>query len=68
MTRNLINSYLTDRTYVISMDGIFSKVFKLRFGSPQGTVLSPFLFLVLTNDLFLWLLSNIDMRAVDYMF
>lgn len=63
VTRKLIMTYLTNRTFVIALDGQLSRSFDLKFGCPQGTVLSPFLFLIITNDLWLWTPSEISMTS-----
>lgn len=39
-----MSTYLTNRTFVIEMDGLTSKSFKLPCGVPQGSSLSPTLF------------------------
>ena len=46
----LINSYLNERYASISLYGEKGRKFNLETGVPQGDVLSPTLFLLLTND------------------
>ena len=47
---NLIKSYLTDRKQFIKIDNITSESHSSTIGVPQGSILSPLLFLILIND------------------
>ena len=46
-----INSYLTDRSQFVSLDGEESNLIQVNTGIPQGSCLSPLLFLLMTADL-----------------
>ena len=44
-------SYLSDRTHVVSVNGASSAHAALNFGFPQGTVLGPILFVLYTHPI-----------------
>ena len=50
---NLILSFLSSRSISVRVDGATSKPFHICSGVPQGAVLSPTLFLLFINDIFL---------------
>ncbi|CEJ93665.1 hypothetical protein VHEMI09241 [[Torrubiella] hemipterigena] len=43
---NLIGSFLDDRSTYLVIDGVSTGPFRLRFGSPQGSSISPILFII----------------------
>ena len=48
---NLISSYLSCRSLSVVVDGATSSTFQISSGIPQGSVLSPTLFLLFINNL-----------------
>jgi hypothetical protein len=46
-----LRAFLSDRRLRVAHNGAFSKWVPLHAGTPQGSVISPFLFLVFINDL-----------------
>ena len=49
---NWIESYLSNRTQQIYIDGVLSSNFNLQFGVPQGSCLGPLLFSLYASKLF----------------
>ena len=47
----LLSSFLTDRTLQIVEGGLFSRIINLRAGTPQGSCLSPLIYIISVNDL-----------------
>ncbi len=45
-----IDSFLHDRKYKVKINNSFSSVYSLDNGTPQGSCLSPILFLIMMND------------------
>ena len=62
---NWIESYLSDRSQSVVINGSRSEILPLQAGVPQGSVLGPLLFLVYVNDINRDITSNISLFADD---
>ena len=60
-----IQNFLTTRTQKVVVDGSFSDIAHVGSGVPQGTVLSPILFLCYINDLPSSVSSDVRLFADD---
>ena len=60
-----INSFLTNRTQQVVLEGIASGIVDVTSGVPQGSVLGPILFLIFMNDLSQSLSSKVRLFADD---
>ena len=49
--KNILFSFLDNRTLKVNIDGFWSEVVELRAGTPQGSCISPILYLIFVNDL-----------------
>lgn len=47
---NFINNFLTDRSIKVRIGNTHSQNYKLENGTPQGSVISPLLFILMIND------------------
>ena len=52
---NLIKSYLSGRTQMVSLNNVLSDSLSITHGAPQGSILAPLLFNIYVNDLFYYL-------------
>ena len=48
--KNWIEDFLTDRFFQVNIGGTLSDKYELQNGTPQGSVISPILFLIMIND------------------
>ena len=58
-------SYLSNRTQYVALQGIQSLLKPIKAGVPQGSVLGPLLFLIFINDICVGIRSNIQLYADD---
>lgn len=61
----LIQSYLADRSQIVSWQGLNSSSLPVMLGVPQGSILGPFLFIVAMNDLCFMLKEGALLYADD---
>ncbi|MEE9605315.1 MAG: reverse transcriptase domain-containing protein [Candidatus Scalindua sp.] len=61
---NWIKSFLSDRSIQVKVGGVLSDIFLLENGTPQGSVISPILFIIMINDVSCF--SNNSIRYTIY--
>ena len=64
----IIKSFLTDRTFVTKIEDSFSSTKHIHASVPQGSCLSPTLYLVYTNDIPTTTKAHLSLFADDTMF
>ena len=62
---NWIGSFLSDRSIAVRVDGFLSNMHSINAGVPQGSVISPVLFILFINDLLTSTSSSIHSFADD---
>ena len=62
---NCIGSFLSDRSIAVRVDGFLSNLHSINAGVPQGSVISPVLFILFINDLLTSTSSSIHSFADD---
>ena len=60
-----IGSFLSDRSIAVRVDGFLSNLHSINAGVPQGSVISPVLFIIFINDLLTSTSSSIHSFADD---
>ena len=48
---NILHSFLDNRALKVCTEGVWSEIVELRAGTPQGSSISPILYLIFVNDL-----------------
>ena len=60
-----IGSFLSDRSIAVRVDGFLSNLHSINAGVPQGSVISPVLFILFINNLLISMSSSIHSFADD---
>ena len=61
---NWIGSFLSDRSIAVRVDGFLSNLHSINAGVPQGSVISPVLFILFINDLLTSTSSSIPLLMI----
>ena len=61
----IISSFLTDRTIQVKIGNTLSEVVQLLAGTPQGSILSPLLFILFVNDIPVTQICQVTQYADD---
>ena len=62
---NCFRSYLTNRTFLVNLENVFSQPACVSSGVPQGSILGPLLFLIYINDMSQAAKRNLFLYADD---
>ena len=65
MVLGVIESFLSDRSLKVVINGQTSEAYKINADVPQGSLLGPTLFLIFINDLPSEIVSSVNMYADD---
>ena len=60
-----VRSFLSERTFSVFIKGQFSEIYEIKYGVPQGAVLSPTLYNIFTYDIVRETTENIGLFADD---
>ena len=66
ITCNWLLSFLSDRTQLVRIGNFESDLLSLKYGCPQGSVLSPLIYTIYTADLEPWLDNDSIDIAIIY--
>ena len=62
--RKLLRNYVSDRTQMVKWNSGVSEVLTVNFGVPQGSILAPLLFIIVTGDLPQSVTSGVDPKTM----
>ena len=61
-----MQSYFGNRRHVVRSEGFFSKEVSVKYGVPQGSVISPLCFILYVNDLISNIAENTQAKIIMY--